>query len=82
MKSPETRNSLGESDTHRSDAILFQSEVDQRRESRLSVNVRSLGDRNAEELRLGMSPYTNAGQMQGQGRTRVNSFGRQWTHSR
>lgn len=51
MKSPETRNSLGESDMHYSDAILIQSEVDQRRESCLSVNVRGSGDRNAEELR-------------------------------
>lgn len=53
MKSPETRNSLGEPDTLCSDAILILSEADQRRESRLSVNVRSSGDRNAEELRWG-----------------------------
>lgn len=53
MKSLETQNSLGESDTLCSNAILIPSEVDQRRESCLSVNVRSSGDSNAEELRRG-----------------------------
>lgn len=52
MKSPETRNSLGTSDTLCGSTILIQPEVDQRRESRLSVNVWLSGDRNAEELRL------------------------------
>lgn len=52
MKSPETWNSLGEPGMLRGSAVLIQSEVDQRRESSSSVNVWSLGDRNAEELRL------------------------------
>lgn len=85
MKSPETQNSLGESDTLCGSTILIQPEVDQRRESRLSVNVWSLGDRNAEELGLGrgqVSAHMELGQTQGQGRRRFNYPGRRRAQSR